>query len=169
MKYYVITDTHFGHEKMVEYCGRPSNFGMRIRNGILSTLGNNDILIHLGDICIGQDEYFHDYLMSSVPFNSNSLWLIRGNHDKKSNTWYLNHGWDFVGNGMSLHIFGERILLSHTPQPIGQHTVNVHGHFHNSDHHRWEPEIKAVMGDKHRLVMMEHHYLPQDLRKIVGR
>ena len=26
MKQYIITDTHFGHEKMIEYCQRPKDF-----------------------------------------------------------------------------------------------------------------------------------------------
>lgn len=49
---YIITDTHFNHSAMIPYCGRPENFDELIWKG-LDQLKDDDILIHLGDICIG--------------------------------------------------------------------------------------------------------------------
>ena len=65
--------------------------------------------------------------------------LVKGNHDKKSNNWYQNHGWDFVVREMTQDWFGKRILFSHKPAPVHvRYNINIHGHFHDAAHHRWE-------------------------------
>ncbi len=61
MKIYITTDTHFDHANMIKYCGRPENFNEIIWKG-LEQIKNNDILIHLGDLCIGNDVENHFHL-----------------------------------------------------------------------------------------------------------
>ena len=56
INFWVMTDFHFGHKAMIELCGRPINFEDRILKG-LKIIKDEDILIFLGDICIGKDEY----------------------------------------------------------------------------------------------------------------
>jgi calcineurin-like phosphoesterase family protein len=164
MKYWVIADTHLGHDQLLEYAGRPTCFEDTILENVRKTVQSDGVLIHLGDVCIGNDAMWHEHLLSS----SGKKWLIKGNHDSKSTSWYLAHGWDFVGDSLTLKMFGHEILFSHYPIVAGTYTLNIHGHFHNSDHRRHEPEFAAIKNDKQVLVMMEHHYMPQDLRKIVG-
>ena len=166
MNYYITTDTHFGHHALMKYCGRPSKVEDMILKRHTATVSSADILIHLGDICIGNDAEWHRYFNNIVCFRK---WLIKGNHDKKTNTWYLNHGWDAVCDTMSLRLFGLNILLSHSPKPLDGHDYNIHGHFHNSDHRRHEPELSAVQTDRHILVKLEHSYTPVNLRKLVEK
>lgn len=160
MNYWIITDTHFGHNKMQEYCGRPEDFETTIIHNLMNTCRTGDVLIHLGDICIGQDSYWHNRLANIYA----RRWLIRGNHDKKSAGWYLSHGWDCVSDSLTLTVFGERILFSHRPAESGDYTLNIHGHMHNTGHH---PEMIPRITPKQRLIIMEHHYAPISLRKIV--
>lgn len=159
MKYWIITDTHFGHEKMHDYCQRPDDFEERILKQIQHKVEPIDILIHLGDICIGRDEYWHAALMSAC---AGKRWLIRGNHDRKSNTWYHRNGWDFVGERVILKVFGETVILSHKPVAEDGDFINVHGHHHNTGHH---PEDET--DPRHRLLFIEHEYAPVSLRKLV--
>jgi calcineurin-like phosphoesterase family protein len=159
MRYMVVADTHFGHDKMVEYCGRPKNFNELLLKNIKTNIYEDDIFIHLGDVCIAKDEYWHDELMHSLPCCKR--WLIRGNHDKKSNTWYLNHGWDYVGEMAALNVFGACILFSHAPIVCSPDWINIHGHQHNTGHHEELESSKYSY-----LVYMEHTYEPLDLRKI---
>ena len=98
-KYWIITDTHFGHDSMMKLCGRPEGFSEKILINLNRTVHCPDVLIHLGDICIGKEEYWHSELMKWACCKK---WLIRGNHDKKSDMWYLNHGWDFVAEMQEL-------------------------------------------------------------------
>ena len=159
MNYWIITDTHFGHTKMQEYCGRPKEFENKIIKNTLSACKPGDVLIHLGDICIGDDEKWHNLFTRHI---SAKRWLIRGNHDKKSSGWYMSHGWDCVADELLLDIFGKRILFSHRPATIGIFNLNIHGHHHNTGHH---PEDETT--SKHCLVFIEHEYSPISLRKIV--
>lgn len=164
MNYWVIADTHFGHERMHKECGRPEGFETRILANVKRLVKQDDVLIHLGDVCIGQDAHWNLALRRAF---RGKQWLIRGNHDKKSTTWYLNHGWDCVIDSMTLCMFGKNIFLSHIPINItplpSSDWVNVHGHHHNTLHHP-EDEVDS----RHRLVIIEHDYAPVKLERIVG-
>lgn len=155
MKIWLITDTHLGHEKMVDYCGRPANFTHLILQN-LSVVQENDILIHLGDICIGMDAHWHEMLSANV---KGRKWLVRGNHDNKSDAWYLEHGWDFVCSKFQGRFNGKNIMFSHAPQHFeeivetqfgaGSFDLNIHGHFHNTLHRLQEGKY-VVEGEKER-------------------
>ena len=158
MNYWIITDTHFGHKKMQEYCDRPLGFENTIICNLMMICKPGDVLIHLGDICIGRDEHWHKELENV----HSKKWLIRGNHDKKSLGWYFDHGWDCVADEITVDVFGKRILFSHRPATVGAFDLNIHGHHHNTGHH---PEDETTA--KHKLVFIEHEYSPINLRRIV--
>lgn len=125
---WLITDTHFNHRKMEEYCNRPKDFEeIILRN--LKIIKSNDTIIHLGDFCIGRDEYWHGVWNNLLATNRKIL--VRGNHDKKTDSWYLNHGWSIVCESFSGHYFGNYITFSHRLIPNIQN-LNIHGHFHNN-------------------------------------
>ena len=85
----------------------------------------------LGDICIGDDQQVHERI-KALDFRKI---LIRGNHDKKSLTWYLEKGWDVVVDGIELVFHGHYLHLTHRPQrPQGHNTWNIHGHTHGNLH-----------------------------------
>ena len=125
----------------------------------------HDTLIHLGDICIGNDAEWHKRFFANA--NCRCI-LVRGNHDSKSLSWYMSHGWQFACDRMDLNLYGKHIAFSHKPLPDdGSFDLNIHGHFHNADHHRWEPEFQGRTGEKYKLLYQEHHYRPLSLQKIV--
>jgi len=174
-KVWIITDTHFGHERMSEYCGRPDDFSEQILTKLERELSPGDTLIHLGDICFGRDEYWHNLLPKFV-----KKILVRGNHDKKSNDWYLAHGWDFVCDEFSTTYFGRYVTFSHQPIPNIQN-LNVHGHFHNHLprllEKRWIVEgeeernstILDGLNENHKLIFMEGtNYHPVLLEKFIS-
>ena len=160
VKYWIISDTHFGHDKMYEYCGRSPGFEAKILKNIGNVVGKEDVLIHLGDFCIRRDEHWHKVFMETCGAKK---WLIRGNHDRKSSTWYHNKGWDFVGEQVVLKKFGKKILFSHKPYSGDQDCLNIHGHLHNTFHHEefQRVEKNAV------LFVLEHSYSPVRLKRII--
>jgi calcineurin-like phosphoesterase family protein len=166
VNYWLLTDSHFGHlEKMVQYCGRPVDYEERIHKA-LSQIPEKDCLIFLGDFCIGGDEKHHrDHI---EPFKFKKI-MIKGNHDKKGYQWYMNHGWDFVAESIEMKLYGKRIVFSHIPVKDYGYDFNIHGHFHNSDHRRHEPELLAIRNDKHILIQMEHEYKAINLEKLLNR
>jgi len=169
MNIYITTDTHFGHKKMIEYCGRPKNFEEIIKKNLKNTLNKDDLLIHLGDVCIGNDK-------------ENNLWfetlncktcLIRGNHDNKGIGWYLKNGWGFVTDRLDYNIFGKRIALSHYPlnSENDNFDINIHGHFHDtlpSLLKERNKEESNILTKKHKLLALEYtNYKPVRLEKLI--
>lgn len=146
-KIWVITDTHFNHEKIKQW-GRPDDYETQIAKS-LNALTENDVLIHLGDICIGKDEEMHQKYI--VPLKCKK-WLMKGNHDNKSYTWYLEHGWDFVAENIEFIFQGKKIVFSHKPLPDSSYDFNIHGHLHAGEH---RTEYDGLRHEKQKLVSLE--------------
>lgn len=139
MKIFAISDTHFGHTKLVDY-GRPTLFS----NIILANLQREkgDILIHCGDFCIGSDEEWHHHFMLATDGFKKKI-LVRGNHDGKSDSWYYDHGWDFVCESFSHTMFGKNFIFTHIPMLPTEAVKtrffkNIHGHMHGNTHRHVE-------------------------------
>lgn len=137
MNYWLISDTHFNHKKLEEWGGRSGDWQEKMFAG-LEHIPTEDVIIHLGDICIGNDEKVHEMIRNSVTKSSGAhprLILVRGNHDNKGLIWYQNHGWDFVCDGIDLLFQGHYLHLTHRPaRPQGNTTWNIHGHTHGNMH-----------------------------------
>jgi len=162
MKRWLISDTHFNHANIKEYCGRPDDFNERLFQGLFN-IPEEDILIHLGDVCFGGREVHNKYIL---PIRCKK-WLVRGNHDKESDSFYLSNGWDFVCEQFQNLYFGKRIVFSHRPVKNGDFNYNIHGHFHNNlprlQRKEWVVEGEEArnkddlvyLTDKHKLIACE--------------
>ncbi len=130
---WVISDTHFGHQKMEKYCGRPKNFEEKIIKNLHRLIKPSDVLVHLGDFSIGNNQEWHNRVLKPLQCKK---WLVLGNHDRKSNSFYLCNGWDFVGRYILGTWYGKDILFSHVPQWQSDlpFNLNIFGHFHNNPH-----------------------------------
>jgi len=163
-----MTDSHLGHRNLEKYCNRPVLFERLIIKNLCKQLQKDDILIHLGDICFGNDGTWHKELTILKAKLELKLWLCRGNHDHKSNNWYLGHGWDFVCDDFSLTFEKKKILFSHKPVLDCGYDLNIHGHFHNSDKSHHEQELIEVKNSKQYLVAQEYtNYKPILLKSII--
>ena len=161
MKAYIISDTHFSHEAIVKYCMRPLDHEAKLMNN-MSQIKAEDCLIHLGDICIGEDHMNHSFIKD---LKCRRI-LVMGNHDSKSWSWYMEHGWDFVCESFKMEYCGKKICFSHKPQPWdGDWEINVHGHLHNLGHR--DKEFKELK-QWHRLYSPElMNYQPIELSKFI--
>ena len=130
MKYWLISDTHFNHENIEKWGGRSGDWQEKLWSG-LNKIPIRDILIHLGDVCIGNDNEVHNKIQA-VAGHAKKI-LVLGNHDKKSKQWYHEHGWDFVCDGLEILFQGHYLHLTHRPaRPQGNTTWNIHGHTHTN-------------------------------------
>ena len=162
MNIWLISDTHFGHTILQKYSGRQVNADELILKKI-RVVDYKDLLIHLGDVCIGNDDKWHRKLRSET---SATMMLVRGNHDKKSISWYLNRGWNSVVDSFILDMYGYRIAFSHCPlQDNGTFDINIHGHLHNTSRHKYD----GILSHKHYLIKMEHEYQPVSLKGVIKR
>lgn len=152
---FIISDTHFDHKSIIDFCGRPDDFNERISKN-LEFLTKNDLLIHLGDVGLGKDIESHQKFIE--PIKCKKI-LVRGNHDKRTNSWYLEHGWDFVCENFVDKYLGKWVLFSHEPMDIPSGIdLNIHGHFHNNSHrliHEHESELLYRLTDHHICFVIE--------------
>lgn len=100
----------------------------------------DDVLIHLGDVIFSKASSLSQ-ILEQVKCRKV---LVKGNHDLNKSKWYMDKGFDFVS---TLFAKGD-IVFSHIPIEINGYfpqklgwKYNVHGHFHNTDHRAFEPEI----------------------------
>jgi len=171
-------DTHFDHMNMCEYCGRPENFNELIIYHWKKMIAPDDLVYHIGDVYFGRRSKFFDCIKDLPGVKV----LIKGNHDREKDQWYLNHGFVAVmelavvkvRTKISNHeVLGWRVLLSHTPvrckvevQKHGGETVvmplyNIHGHFHNNTLDKCEEYLTGILTKQHYLFSLEEtNYKP---------
>lgn len=129
---FLISDTHFSHSKIIEY-GRPKDYEYQIKKHLKLLVDKTDTLIHLGDICIGNDKENSNWFKRELGCKTI---LVKGNHDGKSYSWYLDNGWDFVCREFVAKYFGKVIVFSHIPflYDKERYDLNIHGHLHDRIH-----------------------------------
>lgn len=162
---WLITDTHFFHDKMfTEWKIRPRDYNEKIIAGMKKFIAPQDLLIHLGDVI------FYEYpslknILNGIPCRKI---LTVGNHDRKPLNWYMNNGFDIAVKSFVI----DDIIFSHKPiqQLPSDCRINIHGHFHNTDHRAKEPEYDKWYDPKvHRLLAIEYtNYEPVRLKEFVA-
>lgn len=160
---WIIADTHFGHDAVIKYCSRPENHSDIILENLNKNIKEGSVLIHLGDICFSKNKKWHNDLVENT--RGVTRILVRGNHDKSSNNWYLNHGWSFVCDTFSDTFFGMKILFSHIPI-INPSCINIHGHHHNNLVGKNMPN--GYNKKLNKLISVEHsNYQPLLLKNLI--
>ena len=129
MQVYLIADTHFNHDNIATYCDRPKDFTDVICRRWAEVVKAEDLIIHLGDVAIGNRRSAKE-ILESLPGRKI---LIRGNHDRQhSNTWWMANGFAFACDGMKFR----GVWLTHEPSTSRADgcELNIHGHLHNIWH-----------------------------------
>jgi calcineurin-like phosphoesterase family protein len=153
MKLWIIAGTHFYHENIKRYQGRPDDFNEQIIRNWNKLVAYDDVVIHLGDVIFGLDKETRlPSLMASLP---GKKILCRGNHDPKPAEWYMEHGFDFA---CDYYVYKD-VAFSHAPlTPLPPQTLvsdghpvnwNVHGHFHKGSTDPQKQTTRAVHEDRY--------------------
>lgn len=136
---WVTSDTHFCHENIIQYCGRPFA-NAELMNEVLinnwnSVVKPGDKVYHLGDVAMGVN---HRKELPRIMSRLNgSKRLIVGNHDDIP--WLSSGGW--FQKVLMWRVFPEfNLLLTHVPihessiheRIVVNGGVNVHGHIHQN-------------------------------------
>ncbi len=164
-KVYLIADTHANHANIKTYCDRPDNFTDMIVKNCQRMVKADDILIHLGDVAIGPPASAVNFVQSLPGIK----WLVRGNHDGESYTWWVRAGFSAVCDGMVFR----HCWLTHRPAnrlPDGT-TLNLHGHLHNV-WHGFKPDNAGEYKPApwRRLFALEYtSYAPVEFDKFVSQ
>lgn len=130
MNTYFIADTHFGDDNIRRYENRPFDSTEKMDAALIENWNNavseNDEVYVLGDF--GADGHEKEIL-----FKLNGIkYLIKGNHDDKSNDYYRNAGFKEV---YDLPVLYKNFwILSHDAIYVNRNMpyANLFGHVHNN-------------------------------------
>jgi calcineurin-like phosphoesterase family protein len=139
-QWFVIADTHFGHDNLALMLYRPTNYNEVIIETWNSVVNKRDVVLFLGDISFVNKQKTIEYCKQL----NGRKYLIRGNHDGASDRWYKDCGFevtepiyrrfkDKYDNYMT-------VIFTHEPVldlPDGWY--NIHGHLHGNGHRGEKP------------------------------
>ena len=129
---FIISDTHFGHRKIIDYCLRPfkseAEMNMTMVENWNKVVSHRDTVIHLGDVGFSNVTYWLKQL------NGRKI-LIIGNHDKRltSDDKKL---FSSITPMLNTKIQGQSVTLCHYPMQAWDKShhgsLHLHGHCHGS-------------------------------------
>lgn len=128
---FIISDTHFKEPHILKLSRKNFKNSKEHDDLIINNwnriVGKDDTIYHLGDIgSLTQGELTN--LLKKL--NGKKI-LIKGNHDKMDNEYYLKCGFAEVYDGP--YFYNKQIVLSHEPIPIdNKYFINIHGHLHSA-------------------------------------
>ena len=127
---WIVSDTHFFHANIGLYCNRPDGWQETIIENWNRLVGPDEVIFHLGDLAFGKREA----LVSLVSLLNGRLYLMRGNHDRRSCSFYQRQGITLVPDPYHLTLpSGIKLVFSHRPiLPLDPGVTNLHGHIHNN-------------------------------------
>lgn len=160
---FVTSDNHWEHKNIQAYENRPDGHYQLMRDRWFETVAADDVVLHLGDLCVFGKKENHDQWVDGLPGRK---YLLLGNHDDRKQEWYEGHGFQVLGRERLLFDAGTiRLSFSHEPDADdGEWDVNVHGHLHANEHRG-----TASTPERRRNVCVElHDYRPVRLRDVLS-
>lgn len=146
MRVWLTSDTHFGHENIIRYCGRPfrnaAGMNLEITRRWNETVEPDDLVYHLGDFAMGGGEHKLDVWREYCQALNGTKILVRGNHDRSAD-FMRDVGFDDVHDNLIAEVDGRRVWMNHYPpvpdiagQPLhrppapGEYDIALCGHVH---------------------------------------
>ena len=112
---FFTSDTHFYHGNIIRFCNRPFKSVEMMNETIISnwnnTVGQDDIVFHLGDFCLGGSAEWNKILDRL----NGKIYLIMGNHDLKNIRQGYIGRFEHVAMQMHIEVGKQKIYLNHYP------------------------------------------------------
>lgn len=155
-KIWVISDTHFNHQKLIDKWHRPDSCQEDMIRRWKLSVRREDTIIHIWDVIHNRQSELWA-IMKELP---GYKILVKGNHDEKPNSWFLKNWFDEVHDSYRVAI-DRRISVLFTHRPIDKDThrileININGHFHD---YIWNP--KRHKEDYNNLTLANRIYSPE--------
>lgn len=133
---WLTADTHFGHSKMFEeWDHREPTFNEDLVTNWNNLIHKHDVVLHLGDLTMTNKDATQKWTLQL----KGEKYLIRGNHDGNSDTWYRDCGFEVIPNAhknfYDKHGREYHVLFTHEPvMKLPDFWFNIHGHLHGNNH-----------------------------------
>jgi calcineurin-like phosphoesterase family protein len=132
MRTYLISDTHFGHTRIIELTSRPFLTVEEMDKHMIDKW-NSVVTKQDHIICLGDFSFYNKEITTSIVGRLKGIkTLLMGNHDhRRSYKWWREVGFDKVYDRPVVYDTDNKVVLSHAPISIQGYT-NIHGHTHNT-------------------------------------
>lgn len=134
MNYFITSDLHLGHEKIISYCERPFKHIDEMDDALIdnwnSVVNWDDTVLHVGDFSFGNSQNYINRLNGNIIF-------IKGNHDDVNLTRIENLHFNY--GGLNIFMVHDPALAFISPT---KHIIC--GHIHNLF-----KELKQKKSNKH--------------------
>lgn len=175
MDIWFISDTHFFHKNIIEYCDRPFDSVKEMNEALVTNWNEcvkpHDLIYHTGDVSFGKAEETSDLLA----LLNGEKHLIRGNHDKGREKGWRDH-WRTVNDFKEIKWADQKIVLCHYALRVWNRSHygswHVYGHSHgelDDDPHAlsWDVgvdnnDFKPVSFDQLAEIMSQKDFKPVD-------
>lgn len=159
---YIISDSHFNHPAIIDkFEHRRKDYAQQICRKVRNNVPDSATLIHLWDVIFYKHAELEWYLKRMWPCTKI---LVKGNHDKKSNSFYHDKWFDFVCDEIKIW----NVVLTHIPKwTLLRDEINVHWHLHTNHRH-----INEYTNTPNRYVLYDpntENYMPLRLDKLINR
>lgn len=138
---WVVSDNHFGHKNIIQYCNRPFKSVEEMDYEMIrrwnSVVQPEDHVLHLGDFGFGSKAK----LAETAKWLNGKITLVRGNHDRKPYQldkvfYHVCETARVIFEPSSPH---PNYLAAHTPESVSDQLrsetgqwIGFHGHTHNT-------------------------------------
>ena len=160
VKIFVISDTHFNHKNIINYCNRPFDNIYQMNDTMIKNwnkvVGPNDVVFHLGDFGLGSQIELKEIFDKL----NGRKFLILGNHDRgKYKTYYEEIGFEKVYHDD--YVVGN-FVFSHQPKKVKENQINIYGHIHNAEPKDWYDKDNYFCASVEKI-----NYTPIEISKLV--
>lgn len=139
MTIFFTSDHHFGHDRIIEYTGRPFSSVRDMNEAMIArwniVVREVDTVYHLGDVTF-YDEEFATHIISRL---NGEIFFIEGNHDRK---WFgkpVLRNVQYLPPIYELNVHGQLVILSHYPMRVWNRSHHRSWHLFGHTHGTLEP------------------------------
>ena len=178
---FFTSDTHFYHRNIIDFCQRPFKSVDDMIETLISNwnkvIGADDIVFHLGDICLGDSAKWNGILD-----RLNGKIIILGNHDMRNFRKSYSERFEAVTLQMDIEADGQKIFLNHYPflcyECSYDDTWQLFGHVHTNKYNigKDAPQLRMLFqtqydvgGDNNDLTPVSVAQVKEIIEKQIGQ
>lgn len=115
-RFFWISDPHFSHRKIIEYCKRPFATSEEMDEAMISRWNSkvrpNDITFCLGDFAFGRDSIDPSLFLNRL---NGKIYFVQGNHDKLDRLAVASNKIMSFHQILNVSVNGQHIVMCHYP------------------------------------------------------
>ena len=171
-KVFFTSDTHFNHANIIRFCSRPFKNVEEMDETMIANwnrvVGENDIVFHLGDFCMGGSTKWTNVLNRL----NGKIYLIIGNHDMKNLKQSCSDRFEKVAMQMYIEVDKQKIYLNHCPflcyGGAYRDTWQLFGHVHTNKNNTGidAPRLEMLFPTQYDVGVDNNNFTPVSFEQV---